>query len=589
MPRLNTIPYNRPNITEKVNYFIDYFKFTNQRLGQFPLIQFENPLSLIEKVIYQIETNFVEKSRPYLENHFSNSFFSETEFLDQFPSGNACTLKIDYYLSNSLTNTGRKNFIKRTPLFLVELKSLRNELKENLIDLAISSLISLLGCRHKLKHHMRGINFWTLVLVTEFRYRNHSSKDIEDVPSKIMSNDINVFPFSKEIETRSNQENYGELRKEHLKTMGFKGRFLAIKNLIEKESYTCHFLFRINNISSVDNEFKLTYDDVTFISPYHTEMKLVRSSAKKSFLSKEFFQSKNKFIIGYIQLEFYSRDIAVNLAVNKIKNAVSYLNRKIKSDSKLDADFYLTSKDFTSTGSGRTYKEDLKKINERDFRQIDDNPFSFFRELSGNTIKPFLFFEHDYQSAIRENDVSKLWQYLENIIANNSVFKGIEKEVISNILLLNYRKYSKIQLRTDFVNSVSPFSIDSTSIGLTSNEQEYIIRNPRIINPNNYTKKIKRPFVSELIKLYKKNASKRNLSQVKEYYMSLLTEGYELRNMMIHRGEAHPKVELKMKLLFPLLVARFRKNLIDELKKYDGTDFSEVLVELNERGMSLLA
>lgn len=590
MPKLSTITHIEPNIAEKVNYFADYFQFTNQRLGEFSLMQFENPLSLVDKVIYQIETNFVEKSTPYLTNHFSNSFFSETEFLEQFPSGNTCNSNIEHYLSDRLSNRGRKRFIEGTPLFLAELKALRNGLRENIIDLTISSLISLLRCKHKLRHHIESINFWILVLVTEFRYRNYSFKDIQDIPSKIMSNDINEFPFPKGIEAKSNQKNYDKLREGYLKTMGFEGRFLAIKSLIEKDSNICHFLFRINNLSSMDKEFKLIYDDVTLISPYHTEMKLVRSSVRKKFCSKEFFKSKNKFIIGYIQLEFYSRDIAVSLAISKIKNAVNYLNRKMKSESRLDINFYLMSKDFTYASSGRTFKEDLKKIDERDFLQLDDNPFSYFRALSSNTIKSFLLFEHNYQTAIRENDISKLWQYLENIIATNSAFKGVEKEkdVISNILLLNYRKYSKNQLRYDFASTVSPFSIDSNSIGLTNREQEYIFSNRYEINPNKYKAKIKRPFVSELIKLYEKNASRRNLSQVKEYYMSLLTEGYELRNMMIHRGETHPKVELKMKLLFPLLVARFRKNLIDELKKYDGTDFSEVLVKLNERGISLL-
>jgi len=588
MPNLNTITHIEPNIAEKVNYFADYFQFTNHRLGKFSSIQVENPLSLVEKIIHQMETN-VERSTPYLKNYFSNSFFSKTEFLERFPSGNACNLNIERYLSNELSKSKRNNFIKDNPLFLPELKSLANELKENIIDETLSALVSLLRCRHKLRHHIEGINFCTLILVTEFRYRNYSEKDIRDVISKIMSKDIDKFPFPIEIKEKSNQVDYDKLREEHVRTRGFKGQFLGIKSLIEKESNTCYLLFRINNLSSTYKDFKLIYDDVTFISPYHSEIRLVRSSAKKDLFSKEFFQSKNKFIIGYTQVEFYSHEMEKSIAIDKIQNAVNYLNRKMKSESKLDSDFHLISKDFTACGSGRTYKANLKKIDKVDFLRLDDNPFSYFDNLSSNTIKPFLFFEHDYQKAILENDVSKLWQYLENVIMTNPSFEKKKKNVISNIILLNYRKYSKNQLRIDFVNTVSGFNIAPASIGLTSKEQQFIMRNPMTINPNNYKKKIKRPFVSELIKLYQKNASKRNLSQVKEYYMSLLTEGHELRNMMIHRGEAHPKVEMKMKLLFPLLVTRFRKNIIDELKKYDGTDFSEVLVKLNERGMSLLA
>ncbi|HRG41208.1 MAG TPA: hypothetical protein PLC27_07385, partial [Saprospiraceae bacterium] len=62
---LSQILHFNPNTQEKVNYFADFFKLYNRLLGFDHNFAFENPLSLIKRINYQIENN-EKKMQNYL-------------------------------------------------------------------------------------------------------------------------------------------------------------------------------------------------------------------------------------------------------------------------------------------------------------------------------------------------------------------------------------------------------------------------------------------------------------------------------------------------------------------------------------------
>jgi len=130
--------------------------------------------------------------------------------------------------------------------------------------------------------------------------------------------------------------------------------------------------------------------------------------------------------------------------------------------------------------------------------------------------------------------------------------------------------------------------VSSSEIGLPTEVQNHISRNMLSIDPIPYMKQIKRPFIKHLQKLYLKHRSRRNLSNVKNYYLGVLIEAYELRNMKIHSGRCHKKLEMKLVHLFPRLVNRFRNVLLHECKNIKSKNFDELIFQLNDDANRLL-
>ncbi len=56
--KLNWLTNSDSNLQSKMRYFADYFLVTNDYLGRLPKLPFDNPLSLVNKIIFQIENNF---------------------------------------------------------------------------------------------------------------------------------------------------------------------------------------------------------------------------------------------------------------------------------------------------------------------------------------------------------------------------------------------------------------------------------------------------------------------------------------------------------------------------------------------------
>lgn len=70
---LNFLTNPDPNRQEKMRFFADYFLFVNDFLGKLPDIPFDNPYSLLDKIIFQIEKN-PDKFPTYIGNYFNQLF-----------------------------------------------------------------------------------------------------------------------------------------------------------------------------------------------------------------------------------------------------------------------------------------------------------------------------------------------------------------------------------------------------------------------------------------------------------------------------------------------------------------------------------
>ena len=68
MPYLSDIKHPDKNVEEKVNFFADYYRFINSRVGYIKQFRLDTPESIINKIYWQLLTNYY-KSKPYVTNY----------------------------------------------------------------------------------------------------------------------------------------------------------------------------------------------------------------------------------------------------------------------------------------------------------------------------------------------------------------------------------------------------------------------------------------------------------------------------------------------------------------------------------------
>ena len=128
-------------LEEKMNFFCDYFSFYTRFAGAFFETELENPLSLIEKIISQIENNKEKKKASrYIANYLCHNYFSDNSFLDRFESYKPLKVLITEFKSIEKEssninecNITRANWIKQNRGFIVNLHILYEELRKECI------------------------------------------------------------------------------------------------------------------------------------------------------------------------------------------------------------------------------------------------------------------------------------------------------------------------------------------------------------------------------------------------------------------------------------------------------------------------
>ena len=104
-----------------------------------------------------------------------------------------------------------------------------------------------------------------------------------------------------------------------------------------------------------------------------------------------------------------------------------------------------------------------------------------------------------------------------------------------------------------------------------------------------YQRKIKRPFLRRLYYWQKLHKSKKNLKEEKQYYYSILTEAYEVRNQYVHAGKIIESSIIKLEKVLPHIVSMFRVTLIDQiLLSNKSTNLEQIIIKLSNKGEKLI-
>lgn len=120
----------------KVNFFADYFTYVTNHVGLMDEFELENLLSLVEKVMFQNDTNF-DKAPKYLDSYFAHPLLQKNnKYFKEF-SGykNLYPLFASYKTSGNYTD--KKNWINDNPAFIKSLRAFRQELKRKMFKNAV--------------------------------------------------------------------------------------------------------------------------------------------------------------------------------------------------------------------------------------------------------------------------------------------------------------------------------------------------------------------------------------------------------------------------------------------------------------------
>lgn len=567
--KIHQITHQSPLIAKKVNFFADYFEYLVDVIGKDHHLDIENHLSLVEKMIWQMQTNF-DKCVPYVSNYIDHPYLQgDDPFVKLFNRHKSLFMLFQIFKSVAVKK--RKRWLLENPIFEKKLLAFKRALKRQMVSKALFEIISFLRCVHDLPEHKVEIIYCTKIIVSEFLLNGHSKKDVNEVFSKIMSREVWEFPFPKQISTDEEKINF-------LSTRTFDQQFQGIFNLLKAKPRTLYFLYRVYGVS-VSDEFMFRYRDVTFYSPNCSVLQGISENhiAIPDGLSRQEVLKDN--LVAVVKLEFYSIDSAERTVKRIISDSLEFVNGALKTTVHLEANSYLGSNDL-KIFHGIWRVKDERSIDEYDIITLKNNPYQFLRGISGPAKRHFLYYEHLFVKAKASNTVEDYWKYLEALIPDSANGENRIRDVVSSIALIIAENSSRQRISDKISWAIQPFSAASSVFGMTNDQQMQYFNEMQLkkkVNLKRLRKEVKHPFVQHLLDLAEAPWSQSHLLEVKQYYDRMLLEAYSQRNAIIHTGEGYNKSLVGVNETLPWIVGKFRHAIFRSLKPNSKLSFGEMI------------
>lgn len=592
--KLNFLTNPNLNLQEKMRFFADYFLFVNKYLGQLPEISFDNPHSLADKILFQLENN-IKRSSPYVENYFFQLLeFYKNDFVTKEDSLLKLETQFNSYL-NLKVKPEKIVWLENNEDFKKNVNDLKIELENKLFEDNFKYLFSKLMCSHTLKAHKAEIEYCTRILVSQFRLNGHSKNSVDTYINRILSTDKFSFPFPVEIARLEDKSNYHKAVDEFLDSRSFKDQFEGLRNLMILPKFKCgYFIYVLENgwlHDDLDKTLKVIFDKVTFIGPFHSLLKKLRSSVKKEDKENchkvygKFFGKKK--LLAFVKLNFESLDAAKEIGLSIVAKELEELNLYLKANIALNRDHYLFYEDFDKEiwhSKTSILKTKYSHISSHDIDSAKGNSYEVLRTISSNAKEQILFNERTFIKAYSNHDVSSFWHYVENNFWSLNLNTDEVKRKFTKILLNKVNQISDDFL-IDMSNIFTPFSTSPESIGLTEADflmiyEEVGIKHNMNFDISSYKNNIRNVVLKDLITYHKNFNSPRQKEKWRQYFKSLLTELYEFRNTDMHSGRVNEFSRIKLSSILPSLINKARWALINACRDNPTLSFEELIHHL---------
>lgn len=578
MPRIHQITHDNELVRRKVNFFADYFCFAAETIGTNDSIEIENPLSSVDKMIFQITKN-PSRCAVYIDSYLTHISFSDYEDFKEFKSYKKLQSVIRDYKTNKRP-AAKIAWIRANPQFLKTLQLYRRELKRLMFKKALKSIISYLRCVHEIEEHKEDLINQTNLIVSEFILNNHSKKDVAKVFERIITTEVGAFPFPKSLKKPEEKEIF-------IKNRTFQQQFDGIYNLLKGDLIQNYFIFRIYGLKTPDN-FSFTYNRVSFYNPKHEKLSAIVSKVRRNNFIRDFLDNEEYLILAVIKSEYESIDIATNDAVEIISKELQLINKVFTSNCTLEKFSYLLTSDFDGIGWRRSGKDKGHRISEHEIPLLEDNPFSFLKKVSNRFKDTLLKNESIYIDALINKNISTYWQYLETIIPTNQNDSKQVVEIVSNLLLLNAESHHKNRLKNYIVDAISPFNASANYLGISVERQLEIFNSRGTIDWSSLRAEIDHPFIQHLLTELLIKFNKHDLLKRKAHYERVLWDAQAQRNATIHKGMANEKAMISLSGQLPRLITRIRWTIFNGIRERVGKNYEEAIYKLKDKATQLI-
>ena len=599
--RLNFLTNPDPVRQEKMRFFSDYYSFVNEHLGLLPEFPFENCLSLIDKILFQIRHN-LDNCALYIDNYYrqlhffySHSFITKSSaFLSVEKDFQKMELKY-----NSCTSvekrTFKKDWINKYPSFIEHLEKLEREFEKD-FNKNFDTLFKLLQCSHPLKEHRDGISFCTHNLVVELRLKGHSKGALDGYVNRILSKDD--FPLPLKILKIKNKQLKKKREAEFFINRTFKEQFYGFKNILDAYDYQSGFFFyKIESClldKEIQKEFYVQIDQVIFCSPFHSSLSKLRSSIVKldrDRLFKTYSKSFNKkVLLAFLKLNYENKDEAMKAGLSIVQQELIQLNGYINANLSVNKNDYLFSKSLDSGIEAHRIcmlKNHRLIINEQDLSVAKTNPYEILRTVNSDTKYQILSSENTFFQGVHDVSLSFYWIYIENLFRDTKFQNNDERRKKIVRILINGLTNFKINFLISMVDLLATDIFVHPELGITYEERKYAFQEVRMKRNFNfdfseYALKIKNPVFDEMVSYHKKYLSNQQKEKWRKCFSSLILELYEFRNSELHSGKINSLNKMKLLTVIPTLINHVRRSFIDGCKDNPHLSFEDLITHLSK-------
>lgn len=584
--------------SDKVNFFADIFFFTHLNYGNPGFAELENHKSLLMKINFQLD-NYTKHSNQYIKHYFSNPYLSKKDNLIKsfYKKEWGAIEALKSKLFNDFSEVSCREELKtKIHEFIVDLNK---SLFKNSIDKIVRAII----CDNSLKDHdhIQVFEYYTPLIVSEFIFEGFPKRDLEELFSKILSDDVTLLndkvsteaPLPQSLlDIKNNNLDKPDVFyiavKEYLKNRNLKQQFEGIYFLFKNSLKTKSYLFVISNIKA-HKEISFVYNDVLFSNKLRKKY-VKRGTTQKAY--REFFNGRGK-VIAEVSVDENNEKIGKANALLKVQNALNFFNAVLGKEARVKSDDYITKDHDSNT----RHTDIVRFIHVEDGKLFKDlNPYEFLSGSRNSLTDKFLVLDNIFFQAkmekVKETKLVLYWRYLESFFdasdfKNEDLKKAVSKILskdANHVLAYGYFNLSLQILAAAYYKDPGLTTGKNEILGISSKELSDLLSPNKILDAkfDRFLEIIIHPHVSRRLKEYLKFSEEAKVKITYDYYLKTLTEVYEQRNFVEHSG-IHQKESIeKVLLIFPDIVNDFRNLVIDELKKGVHLNFKELIQYLSK-------
>jgi|SRR5690554_174965 len=548
MAYIHVITHDNKVIEENVNFFADLFVFIVRNLGELDGLNFDNPLSITEKIIYQIEEN-QEFAAEYLKPLLTNRFLNENPYLANYRNYRLVNDEIGEV--KSLSKKEFKKWSLDNQSFLTNTNQLQKELKRSMFNRSLKHIISLLKELQWSHDKTEELYYHTSIIATELLFKGYHKKDLENI-----FNSYIIKPTK----------------------TGFNEQFNRFKELYRQKPESHHFIFQITGIKlSVTDVIK--YDDVTLYSGLNKKFNPIRNTAKDSVFLEDFFETETA--VAMVKIKFHSKLIGQRDAVQRIKRALLYLNNSLGINAQIKPySFFHTPNFKISPGHRWDRSGEDYRLNDYELERLEQNIFTRLKNSSIAFQKHFFKNEFLYEYALSTSKSSDIWLYLETLLKTyikESSSTRID-EIISEVLLSSSRKDNLDVLELYLINSITNDRKQKIKIERKEYSRYFdMIKNHEGIPIEEIETLTNHRFIHFLTAKIRSIRSTDNTQSYNTYFLEVLSDLKAQRNSFVHTGVNQNKSSIALSYLMPDILIRFRRNIQDKAIESENLNFNQVV------------